>query len=948
MRRIKRILSLFLTSILLLGMNVQAQPTNTLKDEVARLEVKVNGNGIVTIDDYESKYELKEGENFKANTILNTELKLSINSNEGFSIGSIVINGNELSDTPKDEKAYSFEYTVSENSDIRVSFIEEKVIIPPVIEEDVKVEISQENIDKEEIKNEEVKEEDPTEKEGLDLKIIKEYVDGINNTKEQIEFRKNLATEKKLLEFVDENFFLKGEFINSKSSAYFVDEEIITLIPAMSSAELEAYANTLSNEIDFILDEGNEELFKDKLSNFFTVLFGNENKEVSTKALITGGGMGVTEVYNGYAVTAPMLSVNGKQAFCIQFDKPTPSAGTVATNQRVSTNDMLRKILYYGYRGPGAGSVSSKWTSNQNLFMIATTQAASKANGHLTYNVGRDFYDDVSKLASPPSGFTVYTVSTGGGTQDLAYWENVSSGTLQIQKTSSDTSVTDRNNNYSVTGAVYGVFKNSNATTKVGTLTIDGTGWSNIITLPPGTYYIKEEKSPKGYSLDKTIYSVTVKSGSKATATYKDTPILDPVGMIVKKIDADTGNNVPSGAGTLENAEFTVKFYGGDYPSNIDPALNGIKPNRTWVLKTDKDGYSELSDKYKVSGDAFYIDPITGRPSLPLGNITIEETKAPNGYILDSMVHIRKITLNSSATGVTTFNPPIIKEQSANLKLKKVQEGTNVGIRGTKFNHTKPNGTVETIVTGTGGNLEIKGLAQGIHRLVESEVVEGYELSSDAFVFEVSGTGITVIQAGGIFKYALEKPGVGYVEVSNSLKPYDVVIEKSNDIGTMLKGAEFTLYSDKDGKNIISTQVTGADGKLKFTGLKDRTNYYFKETKYPDGYQIGADNNGEVKMNHLYVEATPAEDRFDFYVNGNKYTVGNVDTTKPVYLGGTKSTREVHIKIINKRSFKLPNTGSALMIPLVIVGIGLMVFALKTSGKKKKDEKNQEDEEEIK
>lgn len=260
MRRIKRILSLFLTSILLLGMNVQAQPTNTLKDEVARLEVKVNGNGIVTIDDYESKYELKEGENFKANTILNTELKLSINSNEGFSIGSIVINGNELSDTPKDEKAYSFEYTVSENSDIRVSFIEEKVIIPPVIEEDVKVEISQENIDKEEIKNEEVKEEDPTEKEGLDLKIIKEYVDGINNTKEQIEFRKNLATEKKLLEFVDENFFLKGEFINSKSSAYFVDEEIITLIPAMSSAELEAYANTLSNEIDFILDEGNEEL----------------------------------------------------------------------------------------------------------------------------------------------------------------------------------------------------------------------------------------------------------------------------------------------------------------------------------------------------------------------------------------------------------------------------------------------------------------------------------------------------------------------------------------------------------------------------------------------------------------------------------------------------------------------------------------------------------------
>lgn len=55
------------------------------------------------------------------------------------------------------------------------------------------------------------------------------------------------------------------------------------------------------------------------------------------------------------------------------------------------------------------------------------------------------------------------------------------------------------------------------------------------------------------------------------------------------------------------------------------------------IAEKDGDGtihyVSRLSDKYKVSGDSFYTQD--GKNVLPLGTLTVEETKAPNGYLLD-------------------------------------------------------------------------------------------------------------------------------------------------------------------------------------------------------------------------------------------------------------------------------------------------------------------------
>ena len=89
MQKLKRFLSLFLTMILSLsigmGQVVQAEP----KDEVAKLEIKVNGNGKVLIDDGYSKYILENQDVFSANCTLDTEFKITVTPYEGYLISSV-------------------------------------------------------------------------------------------------------------------------------------------------------------------------------------------------------------------------------------------------------------------------------------------------------------------------------------------------------------------------------------------------------------------------------------------------------------------------------------------------------------------------------------------------------------------------------------------------------------------------------------------------------------------------------------------------------------------------------------------------------------------------------------------------------------------------------------------------------------------------------------------
>lgn len=551
------------------------------------------------------------------------------------------------------------------------------------------------------------------------------------------------------------------------------------------------------------------------------------------------------------------------------------------------------------------------------------------------------------------------------GTNSLSGYDNIrivvlddstpgpQKGKLSIMKKSANPEITDNNPCYELKGAEYGVYKTkvdaTNDKNKVNTLIIgkyDDTeknkNWSNEIELEAGTYYVKETKAPKGYALNPNAVKVVIEAGKNTwigeeSNDFVDYPQSDPVRILLGKVDKETNKNKPQGSASLEGAEFTVKYYKGLYDE--DPATKGQSPERSWVLKTDEYGYCDLSDSYKISGDKFYYDS-NNIIVLPVGTITIQETKAPVGYFINNDVFVRKITPNGVSESVSTYNQPEILEKVIKFNIKKVQVDTTTPVAGAVFRHTLPDGSTKDLETNGSGEITITGLASGTHKIKEIKSPDGYQLNTNEVVFEVeAGTGKIKFTSGtnSLVTQGVEDSGDGYATFADMVNPFDLKITKTNEHGKALKGAEFTLYSDKECTKVVDTQTSDENGVLSFKGLKVETTYYFKETKAPTGYRIPVDENGNAYVHSVYVTATPQTNTFEFTVDETKYDTSN--TTGTVHLEGTKKDRVVAVSITNKTMQLLPETGSNGTVLLIGLGVAVIAFALYKSKKEKMNSK---------
>lgn len=542
--------------------------------------------------------------------------------------------------------------------------------------------------------------------------------------------------------------------------------------------------------------------------------------------------------------------------------------------------------------------------------------------------------------------FSGSTPQTVGTVFELAF-KVQSKGKLCIKKTSANPAITDNNPCYSLQGAEYGVYKTEADAkadkNKVNTLTIgkyDSSekykDWSNEIELDEGTYYVKETKNPKGYALNNSVVSVVVKANESSwigsNGEFKDYPQADPVRILLGKVDKETNKNKPQGSASLAGAEFTVKYYKGLYDS--DPAKSGQIPARSWVLKTDKDGFAYLDSDYKVSGDDFYM--FGNIATIPVGTITIQETKAPTEYFINNEVFVRKIEANGKDQYVSTYNQPTVNEKVIKFDIKKVQAGTSTPVSGAVFRHTLPNGSTEDLTTNGSGEITITGLASGTHKIKEIKSPDGYQLNPNEVVFNVaSGTGTITFTSGtnSLVTHGTKDSGDGYATFSDKVNPFNLKITKTNEHGKVLKGAEFTVYSDADCKNVVDTQTSDDKGLLTFKNLDVEKTYYFKETKAPQGYRIPVDENGKAYVHSVYVSATPQTNTFEFTVDGIKYDTSK--TSGNVRLEGSKKDRVVAVDITNKTTQLLPETGSNGTILLIGLGVAVIAFALYKSKKDK-------------
>jgi uncharacterized surface anchored protein len=243
---------------------------------------------------------------------------------------------------------------------------------------------------------------------------------------------------------------------------------------------------------------------------------------------------------------------------------------------------------------------------------------------------------------------------------------------LQMQKTSSNTELTAGNGCYSLSGAEYGIYTDKACTKKIGSITTNASGYGSYSKYvdASASYYAKETKAPKGYELDKTVYTF-VSSGKKAadgTKIYSfsctDDPVNDPVGIILQKKNAVTGETTSQGLG---GAVFSIEYYAQEIDKDYDvkadetaPALDSKNLKKTWYIETNSNGYCDLNKKFIAEGynsDDFYFWENNPEPIVPIGTVVIREVKAPDGYSLSNVVFYRHISEEIAEIAKDTNTP---------------------------------------------------------------------------------------------------------------------------------------------------------------------------------------------------------------------------------------------------------------------------------------------------
>ena len=234
-------------------------------------------------------------------------------------------------------------------------------------------------------------------------------------------------------------------------------------------------------------------------------------------------------------------------------------------------------------------------------------------------------------------------------TISIVYPSVPKNGYLKIHKSSANPEMTDKNSCYKFEGIRYGIFTDAACVNNLAVLSLDANGYSEPYELPEGTYYVREaDATPgSGYQTNGTVYTVNVTAGTTSDAPVMcettDVPLNDPFGIVINKINSDGTT-----AADLSGAEYTITYYPKQYTSvaeieaDTDPE---VKPT-VWVIQTTKrsDGsyYASLKDECIVpnsnSAGAVFGKYYNGNYIIPLGTITVEETKAPAGFTKDGAV----------------------------------------------------------------------------------------------------------------------------------------------------------------------------------------------------------------------------------------------------------------------------------------------------------------------
>jgi len=433
-----------------------------------------------------------------------------------------------------------------------------------------------------------------------------------------------------------------------------------------------------------------------------------------------------------------------------------------------------------------------------------------------------------------------------------------------------------------LSGAMFTVDKANGE--RIGSYKTDSAGKILIPDLSEGTYVISETAAPDGYILNESPKSVNISGGKLVSVEFLNKPLS---GIQIIKTDASTHAPLPGAAFTVERANGEkVGSYKTDTAGKIivsglaegtyivsetiapDGYILDAQP-QTVIVTSDKITTVEFSNKplaglqiikidsgtrQPIAGVTFSVSKMSGErvgefstdragtifiPNLESGWYTVVETKAANGYIIESQPRNIEVTWGKSTT-ITVENTAmsgllIVKTDAATGKplvgvvfdvrradgqfvAGSIADGNQPNTEANSPNKSAaPNGDITgSYTTDANGRIQINTLPAGEYHVIERKALDGYELDADVHSVTVTPGKLATLQL-------TNKAKAGF-----RLLKIDSVTKKG------IFGVEFMVF-DANNK-VVGTYITDNNGVIDFDGILTEGRYTIRETRPANGY----------------------------------------------------------------------------------------------------------------
>lgn len=366
-------------------------------------------------------------------------------------------------------------------------------------------------------------------------------------------------------------------------------------------------------------------------------------------------------------------------------------------------------------------------------------------------------------------------------------------------------------------GVEFGIYE-AGTDKEVFRMETDWEGVAESSALYYGDYYLKELSTQDGYELINTPIPFSILEQD----TVLEIPVTNPMIMGSVEIYKYSGDAPMPKPQLLEDENSEPEYI------LLSGAVFGIYNDwghKLAEIETDADGYARYD-------------------GLPQGEYFLRELKAPEGYFLPDDMFPFEIWYQGE---VETLEIGNVKGFGILEILKTGEDGELLS--GVKFDvfRTSTSEKVGELVTDENGTASLE-LPLGRYYLVETATAEGYGLLTGQISVSLIADGETVQLA------IVNQRNVCVIEGGHIR-----LLKKDADTAAMLPGASFGIYNAADDSK-AGEITTGTDGAA-VSLLLPAGDYYLKELRAPEGYEISADKLPVTVTDGDTAEVTAANKR---------------------------------------------------------------------------------------